>query len=298
VLHRSPSLSDDRSLVDGSLLHDVLAAVEQGLHDSDADHGPLAMALEAVDGHGVEVATRTYETDDVVAALADLDASASWLAFGVVCEGRAHPTDARCRPLHPPPPGSPERVRFGVLVDRNGTAVTGLRRATGHFDPLPDGPALGRVPDACRRVLGLPTAAPVTPIDQLFTMWWLDRLLEASLRSPGSLSWSEAAALHPGNAPASHLGRRGTTVDEALDASRAAAADVTWDRLRQLVAGEPASGRLVSPDLAAWMDTGMFSRELLSNLPDRATLLVDLEPTVAPAVAEGLRRTLDRWSRP
>ena len=297
----NPSTRRTTRAIDRTVLRSLLAAIEAGLHDDGPGHGPLAVAIEGYDADGIDVAVRPFECADIVEALAEIEAPAAWSAFGVICEGRSRglihgPTGPRADETSEPRP-----VRLGVLVDRSGPTVAGLRQADGGFVPLPDDTALGRVPDACRRVLGLGTPPPTVPIDEFWTIWWLERVLTAGLDRPGELSWAQVVTLHPGVTaslsvpPPDPSPTPGS--DARLDAGRAEAGEIGWERFRQLLAGQPDTALQVRPEIAAWMDDGMFSREVLGALPSLGRLLDELEPLVPAGVRHDIERTLRRWGQ-
>jgi len=203
-----------------------------------------------------------------------------WTALGVSSTGRAHPLDADGRPR--PGPDSP-RVRVTVLIGGDGAAA-GLLRHGDDVTPMPDPPE-GVVADACRRAFGIPTMPPPASSAELWTLAWLDRIVEAAVRSDGRgrlAEWPAVAALHPAVGPSRHV--------PDPPALAAAAAGLTeawpWSRLRAEPSVVSIPGVDQSPATAAWMDDGMWARWLLAGLPTRADLLAavhDLLPEPAAA---------------
>jgi hypothetical protein len=281
----NPTVRRAERALDHTVLRSLLAGIESGLHEAGPGHPPLAVAVEGFDADGIEVAVRDLDHHDVVEALAGIEAPARWTAFGVICEGRARPTVGQNGRWLTDAGADARSVRFGVLVDRAGPMVAGLRTPDTGFAALADETPLGRIPDACRRVLGLGTPPPEAAIDDFWTTWWVDRILTEGLARPGGLTWPDAQALHPG----------AVADDGPVDASRRAAAAVTWDQFRRLFARQSEVILGIPPPVAAWMDDGMFSREVLSSLPPVGSLLAELEPVVSPEVLGELERTLAHW---
>lgn len=223
-------------------------------------------------GDELELTFRHLDCADVVCALGGFVAPTDWQAFGVVAPGRSVPVDADGAPA-----GGPDtRVVVCALVGHNGEVASHVRAGDGRV--LAGGETDGRVVDACRRVLGLPTPpAPGSP--QVWaTVVWVDAVLAATLAAdlgepPG---WHALAALDP----LDHAGDR---------------AGLTWS----LVRASCAAGLVVVPgvdaELAAWMDDGMFAREATAALPPLFDMLHDLRDLLAPHVLDHvLERVAER----
>ena len=215
--------------------------------------GPLAVALAAYshDGH-IDLSVRPLPSIDPIGSLFGFYAPDQWLAFGVALRGHARHLDL--------PGGAAIPVRISYLLDRNGSEVS-VARAEGTEPLLVDlrgnPAALGRVPDTCRRVLGIPTSPPDADPQLLWGLDWLDRVLASVVgRDLGSrpLTWPEVRCLHRGRS----------------------SSNAPWSILRR----ECAAGQLdiagLSPCEAEWMDDGMFSRQSITSYPDLIDLLSDL----------------------
>ncbi|MEO5839952.1 MAG: hypothetical protein ABIQ73_27625 [Acidimicrobiales bacterium] len=216
--------------------------------------GTLAVALAnyADDGY-IDLSVRPLPSIDPVGALYGFRAPDDWVAFGIVTSGAAHHLDDD--------DAAPFDVRVVYFLDRRGLEVSLAKAGRNGTPVVVDviGPpsVLGRVPDACRRVLGLPTAPPDRDPQLLWAIDWLDRILTAvldrELDAP-PLPWSTIEQLH-----------RGRPSDSA-----------PWSILRR----ECAAGELdlvsLPADDAEWMDDGMFSRQALAAYLDLREVVVDL----------------------
>lgn len=247
--------------------------------------------------------------------LLGLVAPPHWAALGVCCSGQAHGVDvAGTTGPDVTPPGRDVTARFSrrstaetsdatavritMLIDRAGTTA-GLLRRGGDVTPLPGNPE-GTVADACRRALGLPTAPPPGSTAELWTLIWLDRVVErASSRATWQgrdAAWAHLASLHPalgaltgpGHDPASPRQGAPATPTEVADlvaGARALAATWPWWRLREEPSGLGPPVEL-PVGLAGWMDDGMFARWLLGALPPAADLVDAVGALLPPALAE------------
>jgi hypothetical protein len=152
-------------------------------------------------------------------------------------------------------------VRVAHFLDRRGVEVSIAKNCEGAAPVLVDlcGPPTvsGRVPDACRRVLGLPTRPPEHDPQLLWALDWLDHILAAALDrdlDAPPLAWAAIEQLH-----------RGRPSDSA-----------PWSILRrECVAGQLGLDMLYAED-AEWMDDGMFSRHAIAAYCDLHETIVDL----------------------
>jgi hypothetical protein len=241
-----------------------------------------------------------------------------WTAIGVAGAGSAHTLDASGRPRGP----ELAQVFVTVLVHRSGAAATLMRQGDGSLDAISEPPE-GTVADACRRALGLPTAAPPASTTCLWSLCWLDRLVDAAGAGPGPRSplragpgprstvrdWQSGARLHPAGGP----GPRSTLRDWQSVASlhpaagpaplpsdppalaracKVLAAAWPWSRLRAHPEAVDPPGLEASPDLAQWMDDGMWARWLLSAFPSRDDLLDSVHNLFPPELAHAIALTI------
>ena len=232
---------------------------------ADADAGAGAVGRPADDA--LELGVHPLDGDHPLEALLGFVAPPDWLALGVTSPGLGHPT-----------PGdtaagggrrATEPVHVTVLLSRTGEAAGVIRRGA-DVTRLGEAPG-GVVADACRRALALPTPPPPPTTAGLWTVRWLDRLVEtatAGAGPPGSLTWPAAASLHPA-APVADA----PTPESLAVATARRAAEWPWPRLRAEPAGAATPGPQPSPAQAAWMDDGMFARWLLAWFPPLDDLL-------------------------
>lgn len=186
--------------------------------------------------------------------------------------GRHAPADAAMVGLAAPAtvtraPSAP--TRCGVvahLLTRDGVSVTAVRAEDGEhrcFGPDVE-PQSGRVPDSCRRMLGLPTPPAESTMTPFVFGAWLAVLDGRDRSADEILDWQEIVALHPvastlpANPTAAQLATATSELGESMD----------WDRFRRVIA--TVGGFPFGPEgaeMARWSDAGMFSRWALDELP-------------------------------
>ena len=172
---------------------------------------------------------------------------------------------------------------------RSGWAITVM--GNGHtlrrFGPTIE-PQHGRVPDACRRILGLSTAPPTDSMTDFVVAAWLEVVARRAIDTP-SLSWPSIVDLHPTRNSIDHP----VTPAALAEATRRLGAALDWERFRKVIAsvgGFPFGDDATA--LAAWMDAGMFSRWAIDALPARADLLDLLASVLGPAAFDRLWATV------
>jgi hypothetical protein len=187
-------------------------------------------------------------------------------------------------------PGRPERerVRITVLVGRNGAVAGRLRGASGRVVDEP--PGSGRILDCLRRALCLPTDPPAVGTEVLFASMWLAAVTDAAGQPGASLTWPEAAALHP---VAQLVGDELSCLAWSLvDAAQALVVACPWNEVRRLISEGGWEESDVPVATAAWMDDGMLSRWLLDGRPTLRQQAETAAAGLSPDVASRLRRTL------
>ncbi len=191
-------------------------------------------------------------------------------AIGVVAGGwgRPQPLD---RDLDRVSPSSPElqRVRVIVVVDRDG--LIGARTTLGDGRIVEGGCRGGRLFDALHRALDLPTDPPPVSSAVMIGDLWLAAVVTDGDRLGRRLGWTEVSALHPA---AQALADRGHVLSpaEVEAVIRVAPRIWTWERLRADTIDGGGLRDLVAPDIAQWMDMGMFARWTMELSGDRSAL--------------------------
>ncbi len=249
---------------------------------------PLAVGVVSADCDTIELALHPLWGPEPVGDLFGFVAPPTWLAFGVVASGTA-----RALAGASPSPGADQAVLVGFLVSRRGQCahLTWSAGALGRSSQAPG----GRIPDACRRSLGLPTDDPQAPVIELWATLWLERVLVDLLAEPRSPSWTQLAWSFPAFGVLSGCDPAATVTVDSLVAVGHAAQLWGWGELRRLQAAGTTSSFGITPADAQWMDDGMFSREALGALPGLRELVVDLAELLAPTVADDVERALQAW---
>ncbi|MGH9135756.1 MAG: hypothetical protein ACRD0G_01750 [Acidimicrobiales bacterium] len=211
-------------------------------------------------------------------------APSHWLAIGVAALGQAHRIEVDEPPV---------RVRALHVVTRSGawvarwhpvaTVRSGECLAAGeeHGDgPDPDGFA-GRIDDACRLALGLPTAPPPVSTVELLATVWLDAIVATGSTPARPIEWPGIAALHPAAAIAGRptpLSTPERLVELASDTLGIAG----WTGLRRSAGAGCWHPPGVSESVACWLDDGAFARWVMGAMPDLADLR-DASAALVPA---------------
>ncbi len=204
--------------------------------------------------------------------LAGFTAPPEWAVFGLRARGRAHHLDA-------PAGTDPTPTAITYLVDRTGAEASRLRLANTVTEP--PGPAVGTIPDLCRRVLGIPTAPAPPSTALLWTTIWLDRILERwgqlHLRPGATASWGHLAVLHPAiPAPAAPDVVAFADPASLISAARSHAAASSWEQVRCSPVPLALPDGPLDRDVACWMDDGFFARWAIRAYPPASTMATDL----------------------
>jgi hypothetical protein len=203
-------------------------------------------------------------------------------AVGVVATGRI-------RALEGAPPGlvvpTRNHIRMACVVARDGQVAWKTSVPDGL--PADQPPAEGRMLDCLRRCFGLATPPPPAPPGRLQVVVWLAAVLEEATTARRPLSWSEVGRLHP---VAQVLGAElvGSRMPLVPGLMRMAGSAWSWEDFRLQAQRESGLQDVVDPDLAGWMDDGMFARWVLSDLPSPDELLTALRPHLSPSAARRL----------
>ena len=235
--------------------------------------------------------------DPVVQRSSDPDGLLGWLAgedceaVGVVATGRLRQVEEMSGYTATACAGRDDcglagRLALACVVGRDGRVGWRVRVSDGAAPADP--PTEGRLLDCLRRCFALPTSPPPVEPACLMATAWLLSVLEATAE-PGAtrLTWSEVTQLHPlarvlaGELPddCSHL---------APALCRLVASAWAWEDYRQLASEAECLGELCPPDLAGWMDEGMFARWILASLPGTEELLTATRAELVPSAARRL----------
>ena len=245
---------------------------------------------------GFDLGIRPLDDDlSVVEALAGFTAPPEWMAIGVVTEGNARHLVERT--------SERRRVRCVHLVDRTGASASTLRlqgEAPTVFG-ADDDQGRGRIDDACRRALGLPTAPAERSTIELWGLVWLDRVMAARAADDGTgppPRWPNIAARHPAVAVlVSDDEEWGVQAADNIVRLGALLADVhSWPVLRSACAAGEWPVDDVPPTVAAWLDDGSFSRWVLGAYPPIAELADAVCELLPPSLRRRLRAVLHTWA--
>lgn len=272
-----------------------------------AEPNPLAFFVERDPDGTLTFGVQSLHTDPA-SALVGLTAPPSWLALGIAASGHAHRTNPDVTPgyrmdtsciVDPDSPG--ESVRLVMLVTHHGDAVALTRMADGelltHRGNAADD-SLGRIDDALRLALGLPTAVPPADSTEYHAALWLDRLLGAALHDPSwAWSWDMVAEHHPvfdGELGSGIVDTPKLHAWVCANLERAGSLMATRWTWNAMLAAERAGEDLHACDMA-WLDEGAYSRTLLAQFPPVSVMLDDLDALLPLQVAARVRETVEAW---
>jgi hypothetical protein len=224
----------------------------------------------------------------VVEALCGFLAPAYWHVLGVLTEGNAfHTNEEGTRKV-----GSAGRARIVHLVHRSGVAASIIRSQDEGPILSPEAP-IGRVDDYLRRALAIPASPPEVTTLELWATVWLDHVLA---REP--VTWPDAIGLHPAVEAVRKTPDLPLEIDAERDlvrVGRAFANVMSWEQLRTDCATGHWHANEVPPHLAAWLDEGSFSREILGGWPPMLELADAATQMLPVPVANGITEALDAW---
>lgn len=215
--------------------------------DQVGDEGVALVRLANLAG-AVELALLPLSPVDLIPTLTEMVTPSHWEAVGVVLTGyakRLAEDDGDLRRLR--------LARSVVLCDRRGTFASVIRLAGEEpilrLEKASQGPS-GKIGDALRRSMRLATAPPATSIHHFLAVLWVHRVYSVATANPGLSRY-------------------------AIDNCRPAPC-LSWSDVHQQCAQGQLPELGISTELANWMDTGMFSRWAVTNLPEISELLEDL----------------------
>ena len=219
----------------------------------------------------------------------------TWEAAAMVGTGRIRMMDEEHEPPAVLVPGMAGGLLMTCVVSRRGCIGWRMRLPDGsRFDPVPEE---GFMLDVLRRSLQLDTPPPPASMAMVLLAGWV-----ATIRAPTMLAgdvghvgrrltWEQVLQLHPAliDEPP-----RPPILAEMAICTAADAAE--WEAMRLLVAAGVESANLPAPELAHWMDEGMFARWVLSGLPPAAAMVEGTRGLMEPAAYRRLvhlARSLD-----
>jgi hypothetical protein len=240
----------------------------------------------------------------------------SW-ALVVIASGHAWRLDPDADPASEPEGGAPSGpavsigwdsgpgpavpVALAVGVDRTGATAS---RLTGVEAITAANPAGGRLVDTLRRNLDVPTPAAPEGTARFLAVAWLAAVRGATFIRPASAGWASdghaAAAsalgwpavlrLHPAARLLSARGEHLSTT-ELEGVVELAQSTWTWDVLRRAESTNASIVPLCPPGAASWMDSGMYARWVLADLPPTGSVWGAVRPVLTPVA----RRRLQGW---
>jgi hypothetical protein len=269
---------------------EALASIlREALGDEAKAHGePIwVLVMDTHDGSGeFELTIKTTE-----GGLFGWRAPEDCLAVGMVASGRARTLDASVEPPGGSRFPSTDGVTMACLLTRSGEIGWVMEAPGGERVTTP--PEEGRMLDCLRRNLGLPTPPPPAPGDAraLVALTWLAGLVEMADLTGQRFTWREVLAVHPlatGELTLADLPSPGLTLEEVEERVLRGHAGWDWERLRRLAVDEAWAFAVMTPEIADWMDEGMFARSVLSNLVDADEILEQVRAVVTPAAGRRL----------
>jgi len=250
-------------------LEALVAAVDAGVEQGGWNHGHLLLRVTSADRDGADLGTKPIDGHPLDTLLA-FTAPAEWQAIGVSAEGWAASMDSGVRPSQSK---GRMRVRTTTLVARDGAVAAGVRKAGGELEQM--GAGAGTVLDALKRAMGLPTAPPDVPF-----VAWVARML---------------LLLIIGDGPRAHRRVPWWQLRTELDRHKDLAVEGSWGTLRGLAAKRENVVADLTPDVAAWMDEGMFARWVIGGMPSFDHLHEETRKACTPEAFTQVRRQLRAW---
>lgn len=184
------------------------------------------------------------------------------VAVGVVAMGKVTPLDPASELAADLLRAASGGLGLAYVVDRHGHDGWSSTVPGSGGLPAPEG---GAMVDSLRRMMGLATVPPPCPVEYVDAVGWLSRIWGVGVATGARLDWSDVVALAPG-----------------FEATG-------WEQLRlATAAGSGRSPVDVPPDLAAWMDEGMFARYMVGRLPELRAAWEACRPHLMPAAARRL----------
>ena len=209
------------------------------------------------------------------------------VAVAVIGTGRMRMLNPAQEPPASLVPGMSGGLRMACVVSRAGRV--GWRMVLPDGSTFDHAPEEGEILDIQRRVLGLPTPLPADPAGYLLIVSWVSQILVGPDGPP--LTWDQTLRRHPALMDAPDV----VSPDAEYLISELALTE-GWEALRLKVASGYIGSCFPSPELADWMDEGMFARWVLAELPDIEGLMTEAGHRLTPTARRRLGHMVHRLS--
>lgn len=253
-------------------LENLVVVIDDAVEKRGWNQGHLLLKIDNTDAQGFDFGTKEIDGHPLNTLLG-FTAPSEWAAIGVCAEGWAASMDSGARPSQSK---GRMRIRNTTLVSRDGLVASGMRLAGQELEQMGEG--VGTILDALKRAVGMPTASPEVPFEG-----WVARML---------------LTLVIGDQPRGHRRVPWSQLRPSLEKYNSLAADGSWEALRGVAAKHTGIVAELTPDEAAWMDEGMFSRWVIGGMPSYEHLFEEARAATTPEAFSQLRRQLKAWGLP
>jgi hypothetical protein len=260
-------------MIDTEHLEALVRTIDAGAEERGWNEGHFLVTIVGADADGCDVGFKDIDGHPLNHLLG-FTAPAEWLALGVCAEGWAASFDAGCRPSKAK---GRMRMRSTVLVMRDGAVASGMRLAGEEFEQMGEA-GVGTIPDALKRAMGVATAPPDVPF-----VGWVARML---------------LMLIIGDEPRGHRRVPWCQLRPSLERYKDLADEGSWETLRGVASKRAGMIADLTPEDAAWMDEGMFSRWVIGGLPSYEHLLEEARKASTAEAFTQVRRQLKAWGLP
>ena len=261
-------------------LEDLVVDVDAAAERRGWNEGPFLVRIEparsgGTDESGFDLGFKPVEGHPLDTLLG-FTAPPAWLALGVCAEGWAASAASAANGRRPSESKGRMRVRSTTIVSRSGRLASGVRLAGGELEQM--GGGTGAILDALRRAMGVDTPPPDEPY-----VGWVARVL---------------LQLIIGDAPRGHRRVPWNQLRPSLERSQLLAGEGSWEMLRGVATRHAGVVAELAPEVAAWMDEGMFARWVIGGLPSYGHLLEGAHDACTAEAFTQLRRQLTAWGLP
>ena len=176
-----------------------------------------------------------------------------------------------------------QETTIAVVVTRANVAqIVSLTNQT----PLDVEAELGPVIDVGRRALGLETPEELTSAVEVLDVFWLDSIISLTLRlgTTEPLNWASISMLHP-------LVNQESSPKQIRELRETI--NLSWEDFRNRASNPRSPWPGMDPAIASWLDEGSFARWCIADLPDKGTLIEDLQDLLEPSLMTQINEALD-----